>query len=294
MSDQWYVARNKQRIGPFSSAQLRQMASSGQLMPTEMVLQRGETKWCAAGALQGLFPRESVATLDAPNDPELPINAHLYRPDILTCIHLALDAGERALALCNFVVIPSQAKTTLVITDRHVRLVGFRESWLGGFTNPAEIVANRAVSVRAITGISTAELGILSYTQLGFFTSKLQLVFWWDGHQEVLVTTRVPEGKKFANKLSEAVAARDGLRQGPSSLADELKKLAQLIADGILSAEEFGKAKQQLIGLSPSQVDEATKLLRHLHALRMQGVLTDGEFNMKKWDILSQRLIPRP
>jgi hypothetical protein len=38
MEDNWFVARNKQRDGPFSLAQLREQASLGQLQTTDMVL----------------------------------------------------------------------------------------------------------------------------------------------------------------------------------------------------------------------------------------------------------------
>jgi predicted Zn finger-like uncharacterized protein len=77
----WYVARDKVKLGPFSSAQLKELAKTGQLWPEDMVLKEGERKWVAASAIKGLFtmaPKTSPATKAAapapapkkPNQPE--------------------------------------------------------------------------------------------------------------------------------------------------------------------------------------------------------------------------------
>src|SRR5437899_6149789 len=52
----WFVARNKQKLGPYPASQLKQMAASGQLRPDDMVLREGEGKWTTAGSVKGLFP----------------------------------------------------------------------------------------------------------------------------------------------------------------------------------------------------------------------------------------------
>jgi hypothetical protein len=56
----WYVARNKQKLGPYSTAQLRQLAAAGQLRPEDMVLREGHKQWSKAGAVPGLFPEAAV------------------------------------------------------------------------------------------------------------------------------------------------------------------------------------------------------------------------------------------
>jgi hypothetical protein len=55
MERHWFVARGKQKLGPFSTDQLMQMASDGQLQPQEMVLREGEPRWMEAAAVEGLF-----------------------------------------------------------------------------------------------------------------------------------------------------------------------------------------------------------------------------------------------
>src|SRR5262249_14644685 len=52
---QWYVARNQQKVGPFTSQQLRQLVSCAFLQPTDMVLAEGSTKWVEARIVPGLF-----------------------------------------------------------------------------------------------------------------------------------------------------------------------------------------------------------------------------------------------
>jgi len=77
----------------------------------------------------------------------------------------------------------------------------------------------------------------------------------------------------------------------PASAAAEIRKLTGLLDEGILTPEEWQSAKAQLVGLKQNQVDEAVKLLRALHELVKMGGLSEAEYNMKKWDILSQKLI---
>ncbi|MCI0458086.1 MAG: DUF3825 domain-containing protein [Gemmataceae bacterium] len=57
MEDSWFVARNKQKDGPFSLAQLREQVAAGHLLSSNMVLLQGALKWdTAAASVPGLFP----------------------------------------------------------------------------------------------------------------------------------------------------------------------------------------------------------------------------------------------
>jgi hypothetical protein len=55
----WYVARHKQKVGPYTTTQLRQLAANGQLRPVDMILGEGQIKWVPAGSVPGLFPATS-------------------------------------------------------------------------------------------------------------------------------------------------------------------------------------------------------------------------------------------
>ncbi len=59
---QWFVAKGKNKIGPLSAAQLKQMAARGELAPSDMVLKQGQGKWSPASAINGLFAQPISAT----------------------------------------------------------------------------------------------------------------------------------------------------------------------------------------------------------------------------------------
>jgi hypothetical protein len=52
---EWYYAKEGERKGPVSSSQLRQLAQSGELLPTDMVFKEGGTQWIPASSINNLF-----------------------------------------------------------------------------------------------------------------------------------------------------------------------------------------------------------------------------------------------
>src|SRR5262249_19148363 len=71
---EWYWARNRQRRGPYTWAQLQEMARCGGLHREDMVWQRGTPRWVGAGSLEGLFS-ETAAALPAPAGVPVPVAA---------------------------------------------------------------------------------------------------------------------------------------------------------------------------------------------------------------------------
>jgi hypothetical protein len=61
MSRWFYTPDNKQRIGPLTIAQLRQLAILGTLRPETMVMREGTGKWMPASTVKGLFPEPAAA-----------------------------------------------------------------------------------------------------------------------------------------------------------------------------------------------------------------------------------------
>jgi hypothetical protein len=66
---EWYYAKDGKQQGPISMAQLRQLASSGRLEPTDMVFKTGTTDWVDASTVAGLFASARSAPA-APAAPE--------------------------------------------------------------------------------------------------------------------------------------------------------------------------------------------------------------------------------
>ena len=66
--------------------------------------------------------------------------------------------------------------------------------------------------------------------------------------------------------------------------------LATLQDRGLLIAFEAGQARHRLFGITPDRhmiwLDQLDQLER-LYELCRRGALSESEFNMKKWDLLS-------
>lgn len=57
MANDWfYTLDGRPAATPVAAAQLKQLAASGQLKPTDLVWQEGMLDWVPAGAIKGLFP----------------------------------------------------------------------------------------------------------------------------------------------------------------------------------------------------------------------------------------------
>ncbi len=56
MADQWYYAKNGQQLGPVNRDTLQDLATSGQLAPSDLVWTEGMPAWVPARSTPGLFP----------------------------------------------------------------------------------------------------------------------------------------------------------------------------------------------------------------------------------------------
>lgn len=80
MSEQWYYAKGGQRNGPITPDQLRQLASVGTLLPTDLVWKQGMSQWDEARKIKGLFPMQTAADPSLP--PPVPTTATFASPSI--------------------------------------------------------------------------------------------------------------------------------------------------------------------------------------------------------------------
>jgi hypothetical protein len=68
MAGQFYFARHGEQFGPFSAAQLKELAASGKLQPTDSVWKEGMTKRVIATKVKDLFPAPQAAAPPASTD----------------------------------------------------------------------------------------------------------------------------------------------------------------------------------------------------------------------------------
>jgi hypothetical protein len=71
METQWYYTDQGQRRGPVSPEQLKQLATSGRIQPSDMVWKQGMAQWAAASEIKGLWP-EGVLVPTSESPPPLP------------------------------------------------------------------------------------------------------------------------------------------------------------------------------------------------------------------------------
>jgi hypothetical protein len=55
MANMWFVQRGDKKTGPVDSAELKQLASTGRLLPTDLVQREGGQDWVPAARIKGLF-----------------------------------------------------------------------------------------------------------------------------------------------------------------------------------------------------------------------------------------------
>lgn len=70
--EEWHYAKDGQQFGPISAAELKRLASTGELTATDLVWKDGMADWKKAASIKGLFPTEQSAT---PTPPPVPKSA---------------------------------------------------------------------------------------------------------------------------------------------------------------------------------------------------------------------------
>ena len=86
---------------------------------------------------------------------------------------------------------------------------------------------------------------------------------------------------------SVELRAPDGSTSGMAAGAGASLEL--LVQKGALSENERLDAKTALEGSPPEEFRTMTRMLTELHHLYEQGILSEAEFNTKKWEVLARK-----
>ncbi|GJM36990.1 MAG: hypothetical protein DHS20C19_03570 [Acidimicrobiales bacterium] len=113
------------------------------------------------------------------------------------------------------------------------------------------------------------------------------------GHVIALSASGKSVKMKYINKgdvagFVNSVRQRVGVEQPAAGVADELGKPASLRDSGMISDDEWERATALYLGKPLSARDESVAQLRKLHSLHREGVLSESEFNSKKWEVLAR------
>jgi hypothetical protein len=79
------------------------------------------------------------------------------------------------------------------------------------------------------------------------------------------------------------------LPRQPELNIDELDRLARLVREGLVTDDEWTRAKGLFLGKAPDDRTLTLDQLDRLYSLNKSGALSDSEYNNKKWEILSRR-----
>lgn len=96
MAAQWHYSKGGERHGPVSSEQLKQLAASGQIQPTDLVWRDGMAEWQKASAVKGLFPSQTSSPAEPPPIPKNEPH-HVANPVSPTAVPAAGESEKRGL-----------------------------------------------------------------------------------------------------------------------------------------------------------------------------------------------------
>lgn len=161
----------------------------------------------------------------------------------------------------------------LALTNKHLRIYDVWRVPLTG--RPLRVRRARVIRLRDIKETSVRQE----------HRASVLTVVYASGRYEEWATPTSPAATRFVEMVDDTVD-RQALAV---DVADQLSKLAVLREKGALNESDWDLAKTMFLGKGTSEKEEAIDILGKLFHLHKSGVLSEGEFNMKKWDILSRR-----
>ena len=66
MANEWHYSKDGQQHGPVSASDLKNLAKSGDLMPTDLIWKEGMAEWKPASNVKGLFSATPVSAVESP------------------------------------------------------------------------------------------------------------------------------------------------------------------------------------------------------------------------------------
>lgn len=94
MSSEWFYAKGNEKHGPFSTAEIKRLASAGQLSKHDLVSKSGAADWVRASKVKGLFPEEAPEPPQPPKAAE-PEAKEAAAGEVTTAAHALLSALTR-------------------------------------------------------------------------------------------------------------------------------------------------------------------------------------------------------
>jgi hypothetical protein len=202
---------------------------------------------------------------------------------MLEAAQKVLVPGEHIAAIHEFSMAVKKPPhiRLLVLTNRHLRVLTFTEKGLFQKNEvPRSLISNTMVPLDRISG--------LDVTDSGRQRTIISMKVWSEGRCESFAAKK-GDALPFVEAMQHVLGLRTFSGDAGSSVSEEIQKLSELAADGVISPEEFTRAKELFLGKAPDARAEAIGLLQNLHGLYRSKVISESEFNTKKWEVLSRR-----
>jgi len=201
---------------------------------------------------------------------------------VLPIIDGVLDPDEQVEEMSDFTMPDPKGSVfavhrLLVLTNRNLRILGGKKQFA---------VWAKAKKASPLTSSATIPVHEIRGLAIGFENTATALEVRWTGGVEAWKSS-FDTGRALAKRLEERLA-RNSASQAGSGMSDELARLAELVSQGVITQDDFERGKDVFLGRPRDAKAESIQLLHQLHGLYQSGVLSESEFNMKKWDVLSR------
>jgi len=211
------------------------------------------------------------------NSNERMLNSHLFHEKELVILESLVNCNEHLVAACP-ISTDTSLKKIAALTSSALRIVDLIQIYNWNFTRDCKLLREQMIALVNISNL-TIENVENRFVQTSFFINGNLIRYSFRDYSEGVI---------LANKLNNALRS-PSILQAP--ISDQIEKLSQLFRAKILSLDEYEKVKEKMLAGDVNQIEQATQLLQNLYTLNCRGALTDSEFQIKKWDVLSKNLI---
>ncbi len=236
---EWFYQTMGDVVGPLSSSELRAHAGAGRIAPDTYVRKGQDGQWLSADRIKGLF--EQPASPPPPLPPRKSADVASSSKNIET----GKPSGS-VYSMAGVQDLLEVFEDRVTITPKGI--LGFLNKGLKG-TKEIPFASIIAVQFKEAGTIFS---GYLQFTIPGGNESKGGLMAATADENTFMFahTKNNAMAKEIKEHIDRAVRKARTPQVGPNTtnLSDELQKLAELKATGILSDEEFQAAKRKLIG----------------------------------------------
>jgi len=164
--------------------------------------------------------------------------------------------------------------------SRYIQVGGARGDFV--LTSERVLFIQRKLLGTAVEEIPLDRIDSVSH-RTGLIMGAIQLVQ-SNGRRTTFDRFSKNEISGFVEAIRGAVA---GARAGSGDVAILVRELKALRDEGVLSDDEFERAKERYLGREPDDRQAMLRTLSSLNDLRTAGVLTQVEFDIKKRDLLA-------